>query len=143
MTPKHGFESQMAVNVIGKCRAEFPQLSQRKVLQLAILLDTLLHGMRNRLMCQTEGNTAFREVRSRRHGVHESFFASRAHAFEIKDHLPHEAGGNLKRETYGIRGIKERLLRFLQVFVVSQRKSFDDGEQSHLGSNHARSLGAD
>src|SRR5258707_8606529 len=76
---KHGFESQMAVNVIGKCRAEFPQLSQRKVLQLAILLDTLLHGMSNRLMCQTEGNTAFREVRSGRHGVHESFFASRAH----------------------------------------------------------------
>ena len=120
MTGEHGFESQMVIDVLGKRRAELLQLGQRKVLQFAILLDAFLHGMRDRFMGQPERNTALGEISRRCHGVHEALFASRTHALKIKDHLPHEAGSNLEREAYCIRGIKEWFLRFLQILVVSQ-----------------------
>src|SRR5258708_5026584 len=120
MTGEHSFESQIVVNIVGKGRTEFLQLGQRKVLQLAILLDALLNGVRNCLMRETKWNSSLGQVGRRGHRVHEAFLTSRAHTLKIEDHLPHEAGSNLEREAYCMRSVEERLLRFLQILVVSQ-----------------------
>src|SRR3954466_6082573 len=77
------------------------------------------------------------------HGIHESTFRRRSHACEIEFALPHDSDGGLHTMNRGVDGIKYRLLRLLQMFVVRKRKTFSGYEQRGCSSGKASSFAAD
>ena len=80
-------------------------------------------------MGQAEGYTAFREIGGGGPGVHESGLRGLLHPFEIEFHRFHPTGHKGNERHNGFSGFEERLLGFLQVFVVGKRQAFHRDHQ--------------
>ncbi len=77
-------------------------------------------------MCSAEGDALVGEVRGGRHGVEVAGFGCGLHAVEAELQRAGEAGENAQDACDGVGGIEDRLLTFLEVFVVGERQALDE-----------------
>src|SRR5215831_15776687 len=83
MALEHGFQLELLVDVRAKRRAEFVQLFERQILELAASGKALLHRMGHDLVCLTERNAGFYQIGRRRQGIHEAALARGLHAIVV------------------------------------------------------------
>ena len=88
-----------------------------------------MHRFAHLFVSQAERNSAPHQISSAGPGVHESGLRRFLHALAIKFDSLHPAGGEGQKRKHGSGGVKERLLGFLQIFVVGQGQAFHRDQQ--------------
>src|SRR5438270_13603193 len=116
MAPQHRLDGDCLVEVFGKIRSKLSQLLERKLLQLASLIQTVADGVPDLLVRFAEMYALADQVSRRRHGIHVTGLRRSLHARKIEFDVPHESDRRLKTLRRRVCGIKYRLLRLLQGF---------------------------
>src|SRR5277367_1967293 len=105
--------------------AELFQFVQGQIVQLATLVQAIADSVANLLVRFTKGNTLVYKIRRSSHRIQKAALAGSAHALRAELERSRKFRQQLNRDVDSARRGKDRLLRLLHVFVVSQRKSLE------------------
>ena len=120
-----GLQGNRLVEVRAKFRAESFKVAGRKCVEFQSLLECKANGVSDNFVSLTEGNSLVGEIGCGGHCVEISRLGGEFHGIQTEFERGRKGGQHTENPRNGIGSIEDRLLAFLNIFVIGERQSLD------------------